>query len=124
MSVQQVAFSEVFNGEVNYGPQAVVNVPLAALVERHGLRLETGEDGLDRFETIPMELGVQLAGGGVGRLRFALWRHAGNPPGTFAIHTPINMDGHASQALLALILRELGIPRTAILWQASPHEAA
>lgn len=121
MSVRQVAFSEIFNGEVNYGPQAVVNIPLAALVERHGLRVETGEDGLDRFEVVPMELSVRFVDGGVGRLPFALWRHAGNPPGTFAIHTPIQMEGRFP---LALVLRELRIPRAAILWQASPHEAA
>ena len=116
MNIRQVAFADVFNGKLNYGPQAIVNVPLAAVVQRFDLKVETGEDGLDRFEAVPMV----LIGKG-GHIPFALWRHAHNPPDTFAIHMPIYVDNRRP---LALILRALGLPKEAVLWEAPSHEVA
>ncbi len=112
MTVRQVPFEQVFTGEVNYAPEAIVGFPLDELISKLRLHPIDGEDGLDRFEAIPMEFFRE----DIKPIHFALWRHEGNPPNTFAIHMPVGAD---NGLMLTLIMGALDIPEDWLLWKES-----
>ena len=118
MKAKQIRFSDVFDGTANYGPEAVISADLAKVVQILHLHVETSEDGLDRFEVVPMEIrNWRFAQ----PIRFALWRHAGNPPGTFAIHMAV--DGPRNKEALRVILDDLNIQQTSVIWEPAANAA-
>ena len=102
-------FDQVFTGRVTYAPKVIVNASLEETADRLHARVIEGEDGLDHFSAIPLALRTD----GGDSLKFALWRHRGNPDHTFAIHLPLDMENMGLPVLM--ILEALEIPRGAIL---------
>jgi hypothetical protein len=112
MSIRQVGFNDVFDGKANYAPEAIVSLSLEDIARQRDLAIETGEDGLDRYAAIPLEISHWVC---PEPIRFALWRHDGNPSGTFAIHMAVGAP--YNRRCLPAILDELGIGQSSILWQ-------
>ncbi len=118
MTVNQIPFADVFDSTVSYAPKAIVGMPLEDIVSRRHLQVEEGKDGLDAFSAVPMVLEMDRGR----RLKFALWRHQGNPEGTFAIH--FGLPELDAPGLLGFVLHELEIPEQAVIWRASESAAA
>lgn len=111
MSARQVLFEDVFDGSVSFALAAVIGLPLHDVVSRWHFQVSEGDDGLDGFTAVPLALDLMD-----GRTtKFALWRHQGNPEGTFAIHLALPQVGEPG--LVDLILEDLGIPEQAVSWR-------
>lgn len=111
MTVRPVRFEDVFDGKSNYNAALIVRASLVDVAYRLGATIVEGEDGLDRFCAVPLVLDNPD-----GQLKFALWRHDGNPQGTFSIHTA--SDAHFAYLSLAIVLEALNIQSDAIIWRA------
>lgn len=111
MTVRPVRFEDVFDGKSDFGTALIIQASLVDVAHRLGATIVEGEDGLDRFCAVPL-----VSDDPDGQLKFALWRHDGNPPGTFSIH--IAFDSHFAYHSLAMILEALDIQSSAVIWRA------
>ncbi|MBV8522464.1 MAG: hypothetical protein JOY71_10145 [Acetobacteraceae bacterium] len=114
MTIQSSSFEDVFAGEANFGPRAIVQWPWDSLVATLHASPVNGEDDLDRFTAVPLKM-PEKRFPSLGEVHFALWRHENNPPGTFAIYLPIDIEN--SEAAIADIVAELEIPASAVIWR-------
>ena len=114
MTIQSSSFEDVFAGEANFGPRAIVQWPWDSLVATLHASPVNGEDDLDRFTAVPLKM-PEKRFPSLGEVHFALWRHENNPPGTFAIYLPIDIEN--SEAAIADIVAELQIPASAVIWR-------
>ena len=95
---------------VHLVPQAIINVPISALIERLGNVSHIGIDDLDYFRGAAFWLDDKVPG--------ALIQYRGYPEGEWSIHLP----GEIQQVeditgLVERVIRELDLPRDVLVWQ-------
>lgn len=116
MRIDVRSFEDVFDGSASFVPRAVLDLGRAKVPEVDRLMRQSavhGEDGLDEFLAVPL---VFVPDYGKQR-RFALWRHAHNPPMQVAIQLPLNEE---FQDALAGIMTAMHIPAAALVWLDQP----
>lgn len=118
MRIEVRSFEDVFDGSASFVPRAILDLSRAQVPEVAGLMQSQsavrGEDGLDEFLAVPL---VFIPDRGRQR-RFALWRHAHNPPDQVAIQLPLNEE---FQEALAGIMTAMHIPAAALVWLDQPN---
>lgn len=114
MRVDVKPFDAVFDGTINFVPRAVIDLGRAPELQDLMLNQAVrGEDGLDRFDAVPL---VLTADDGR-RHRYALWRYKHSPPGQVAIQLPLDDE---FQEALAGIMTAMKIPAAAVVWLDRP----
>jgi len=112
MKVTPSSFDAVFDGTANFVPRAILDISRVDVPNIRDLmskRAIHGEDGLDKYDAVPMILHTDD-----GHMRrFALWRHAHNPAGQVAIQLPLGEDYRDT---LLGIMQAMRIPAAAIVW--------
>lgn len=110
MTIRAASFDEVFDGRSNYVPFAIVKASLADVARHVGASIVEGEDGLDHFAAVPLVLNSSN-----GPVRLALWRHDGNPPGTFGIHMALDETNIADR--VNAVIEALDVKPAQVSWR-------
>jgi hypothetical protein len=95
--------------EINWIPQATLDIPIDFFRSQRGIKFHEGTDDLDRFEGTDL---MKTKG-----TVFILRHYSGYPPGSVTIYLPIELsDLKEIKHSLDAILSKLQIPSSKLLW--------
>jgi hypothetical protein len=95
---------------INWIPQAILNVSIAVLEEKCGVHFTEGRDDLDKF------MGTEALD--IDGHHYMMRHYSGYPANCIEIYLPFEVsDTDKIVRLLALIVKQLHIPSTALTWR-------
>jgi hypothetical protein len=118
MTIKRADMASWANHGSNLLPAVIVKGDINAVAARFSAEIETGIDSLDEFIAVPLTLCKRADQ----PQSFALWRHKGNPAGTFSILLPLSLKN--PDAVIACILRDLDIAVADVIWRQGAESSA